>query len=77
MHAQDLERSIRSVTYLVVYYAVQGQPGKYEGYIKALSAVKPIHEVWLDGRKYVIIYQVNEIPETVFEALANLKPISQ
>jgi hypothetical protein len=77
MHAKDLLSSIRSVDYLVVYYAVQGAPGKYEGYIEALSAVEPIHEVWLDGRKYVVIYQVDKISEGVFEALANLKPLPQ
>jgi hypothetical protein len=77
MHAQDLLHAIRSADYLVVYNAVQGQPGKYEDYIKALSSLKPIHEVWLDGRKYVVIYQVNQIPESVYTALANLKPISQ
>jgi hypothetical protein len=74
-HSQDLLREIKSADYLVVYYAAQGQLDKYAGYIEALSAVKPIHEVWLNGRKYVIIYQVDSIPDSVFEALANLKPL--
>ncbi len=72
---KNLLHSIRSADYLVVYYAVQGQPGKYESYIQALSGVKPIHEIWLDGRKYVTIYQVDKIPDGTFEALANLKPL--
>jgi hypothetical protein len=77
MHAKDLLNSIRSVDYLVVYNAVQGAPGKYEDYIEALSGAEPIHEVWLDGRKYASIYQVDKIPESVFEALANLKSSPQ
>ena len=76
-HAEDLVHSIRSSDYLVVYYAVQGNISKYQGYMEALSNAKPIHEVWLDGHKYVVIYQVDKIPESVFEALANLKPLPQ
>jgi 4-amino-4-deoxy-L-arabinose transferase-like glycosyltransferase len=74
-HAQDLIHSIRSSDYVVVYYAVQGGIPSYKGYTEALSEVNPIHEVWLDGRKYVIIYQVDQIPERVLEVLANLKPV--
>jgi hypothetical protein len=74
-HAEDLLNSIRSVNYLVVYYPVQGQISKYAGYVKALTGAKPIHEVWLDGRRYVLIYQVDQIPESVFESLAKLKPL--
>jgi hypothetical protein len=74
LHAEDLLRSIRSSDYVVVYYAVQGKIEKYREYIEALSSVNPIHEIWLDGRKYVIIYQVDQIPESVLDALANLKP---
>jgi hypothetical protein len=39
--------------------------------------MKPIHEVWLDGRKYVVIYQVDQIPESILEILSNLKPVTQ
>jgi hypothetical protein len=77
LHAQDLLHSIRSSEYVVVYYAVQGGITSYHGYIEALSNVKPIHEVWLDGRKYAIIYQVDQIPEVVFQTLADLKPVPQ
>ena len=77
LHAQDLISSIRSSNYLVVYYAVQGHAASYQGYLEALSDVEPIHEVWLNGRKYVIIYQVDQIPGSTLESLANLKPASQ
>ncbi len=77
LHAQDLLHSVRSADYLVVYYAVQGGITKYKGYIDALSAVEPIHEVWLDGYKYVVIYQVDTIPDSVFESLVDLKPLPQ
>jgi hypothetical protein len=77
LHAQDLLHSISSSDYVVVYYAVQGGIKSYQGYIEALSSVKPIHEVWLDGRKYAIIYQVDQIPESVLQALADLQPLPQ
>ncbi len=77
LHGQDLLRSIRSSDYLVVYYAVQGVNMNYRGYIEALSGANPIHEVWLDGRKYAVIYQMDQIPESVLQALADLKPIPQ
>ncbi len=77
VHADDLLHAIKSANYLVVYYAMQGQPGKYRPYINALSGAKPIHEVWIDGRKYVIIYKVDEIPQSVFDALAKLPSAPQ
>ncbi len=75
LHAKDLMREVTSADYLIVYYALQSRLPKYEGYIEALSGAQPLHEVWLDGRKYVVIYQVNQIPESVLNALANLPPI--
>jgi len=77
LHGQDLIHSIRSSDYIVVYYAVQGGVESYKGYIEALSGMKPIHEVWLDGRKYVVIYQVDQIPESILKILSNLKPVTQ
>jgi len=77
LHAQDLIHSIRSADYLVVYYAAQGHFDAYKAYLEVLSPVAPIHEVWLDRRKYVVIYQVNKIPDSVFANLANLKPVTQ
>lgn len=69
-HAEDLVNAIQSADYLVVYYAVQGNTEKYSGLLETLSIVEPIHVVWLDGYKYVLVYSVDTFPASVFEALA-------
>jgi hypothetical protein len=69
-HQEDLLNSIRSADYIVVYYATQGALEKYAKLIQTLSVVDPIHEVWLDGYKYVMVYQVATLPESVFEILS-------
>jgi hypothetical protein len=61
--------AVQSADYLVVYYANQGRQGKYVPFIKTLSVVKPIHEIWLDGYKYVSIYEISSFPPSVIEAL--------
>ena len=71
-HAEDLLNAIRAADYLVVYQANQGQMDKYTGYLGILSTANPLHEVWLNGMKYVIIYRVNDLPSEVFDALSNL-----
>lgn len=76
-HPTELLDALHSADYVVVYYIVQGHMEKYAGYVKALEAVKPIHEVWLDGRKYVVIYRVGDIPQSVFDELANLPLVPQ
>ncbi len=70
-HAEDLVHAVRSSDYVVVYYALQGNLDKYAGFIKALSTVKPVHEVWLNGYRYVVVYKVDDFPVTVFDALAH------
>jgi hypothetical protein len=77
LHARELLESVHSSDYIVVYYAVQGGIDKYGEFLDALSAVEPIHEIWLDGYKYVIIYQVDQIPEDVLQTFADLKPLPQ
>jgi hypothetical protein len=67
-HEQDLVDSVRSADYLVLYYASQGALDKYQPLLKTLSVVRPIHEVWLDDYKYVVIYQVDALPSEVYEA---------
>jgi 4-amino-4-deoxy-L-arabinose transferase-like glycosyltransferase len=67
-HEQDLVDSIRSADYLVLYYASQGALEKYRPLLKTLSVARPIHEVWLDDYKYVVIYQVDALPSEVYEA---------
>ena len=69
-YEEELVNSIQSADYLVLYYANQGQFDKYTPMIETLSVVKPIHEIWLDGYKYVIIYDVSTLPPSVFETLA-------
>ncbi|MEW6404076.1 MAG: glycosyltransferase family 39 protein, partial [Chloroflexota bacterium] len=69
-HDEDLVNAVQNADYVVVYYALQGNLDKYADYVKALSRVEPIHEVWLDGYKYVEIYRVDDFPPAVFEDLA-------
>jgi len=71
-HAQDLLAAVHSSDYVVVYYALQGNLEKYAGLIEALSIVKPMHEVWLNGYKYAVVYRVDDFPATVFDSLAHL-----
>ncbi|RJP49946.1 MAG: phospholipid carrier-dependent glycosyltransferase [Anaerolineaceae bacterium] len=71
-HAVDLLNFVQNADYIVVYYANQGRLEKYKAYLDILSTVEPMHEIWLDGYKYIQIYQVDSFPPGVFEALANL-----
>jgi len=72
----ELLDAIRSADYLVLYYANQGQMDKYSKLIGTLDAVEPLHEIWLDGYKYVIIYDIHEFPPSVYEALAGGENLS-
>lgn len=71
-HAEDLLGHLATSDYLIVYYANQGPLGKYASYLSVLSAVEPIHRVWLDGYEYIRIYDVETFTPEMFEALANL-----
>lgn len=73
-HAQDLLNAVQSADYLVVYYANQVKMEKYATYLGILSTVEPIHEIWLDGYKYVLVYRVDDFPASVYEALATQLP---
>ncbi len=68
-HEKELLREMRSADYLVLYYANQGKMERYARLFDALSTVIPLHEIWMDGYKYVVIYKVEDMPQTVFEAL--------
>ncbi len=68
-HEAELLHEIRSADYLVLYYANQGKMEKYAPLFDVLSVVTPLHEIWMDGYKYVTIYEVSAFPPTVFEAL--------
>lgn len=71
-HAEDLLFHVRNADYIVVYYANQGQLEKYRAYLEILSTAEPLHEIWMNGYRYVVIYKVEALPESIFEALANL-----
>jgi hypothetical protein len=71
-HAEDLLNNIQSADYLVVYYANQVQDEKYSAYLNILSAVKPIHVIWMDGYEYVLIYKLDSLSPEIFKALGNL-----
>lgn len=71
-HATDLLNYLTSADYLVVYYANQSQLSKYDAYLDILSNAEPIHEIWMNGYKYVQIYRVDSFSPEIFEALANL-----
>jgi 4-amino-4-deoxy-L-arabinose transferase-like glycosyltransferase len=69
-HKEDLINAIRTADYLVLYYAAQGTADKYQPVLKILSVAQPIHEIWLNDYKYVIIYKIDTLPAEVFEAFA-------
>ena len=71
-HAEDLLNNLQASDYLVVYYANQSQLEKYSPFLDVLSAVEPIHVIWMNGYEYVQIYKVDSIPPEIFEALADL-----
>jgi hypothetical protein len=71
-HASDLLGHLEASDYLIVYYANQGELSKYADYLSVLSAVDPIHIIWLDGYEYVRIYDVKTFTPEMFEALADL-----
>ncbi|MDO9301417.1 MAG: hypothetical protein Q7T89_08535, partial [Anaerolineales bacterium] len=68
-YEKDFIKAIHSADYLVLYYANQGKIEKYAPLFDTLSVVQPLHEIWMDGYKYVVIYEVSALPPTVFEAL--------
>lgn len=73
MHTGELLDAVQDSDYLVVYYAAQGQFPKYGDFLNILSTVKPFHEIWLHGYKYVVIYQVDQFSNAVMDSLATLQ----
>jgi hypothetical protein len=71
-HAEDLLRNLQDSDYLVVYYANQIQMEKYHEYLDILSAIAPLHVIWMDGYEYVRIYKVDDFTPDIFTALENL-----
>jgi len=69
-HEQDLLMALNEADYLVIYYAVQGRLSKYAKLMNGLSAVEPMHVVWLDGYEYVRIYRVADLPQSFYAAIS-------
>jgi hypothetical protein len=42
---------------------------RYRPLFEALNVMIPLHEIWMNGYKYVSIYKVEDLPQSVFEAL--------
>lgn len=66
----ELLSAIQSADYLVVYYAAQSQSDRYDQLLAALSAVQPLHEIWLNDYKYVVVYDVGTLSPAVLTELA-------
>lgn len=61
-HEQELRDAIEASDYLVIYYAVQGKVEKYTPLLEQLKSVEPLHEIWMDGYKYAVIYASASLP---------------
>jgi hypothetical protein len=70
-YESEFLEALQSADYLVVYYAAQIQSDRYDSFFKTLSEVNPMHEVWLDDYKYVLIYDLNVVPPSIIDKLAN------
>ncbi|MGE5251583.1 MAG: glycosyltransferase family 39 protein [Bacteroidota bacterium] len=68
-HEQDLLIALEGADYLVLYPAVQGDLPKYARLFEALSSVEPVKEIWLNGYRYAVIYQVDAFSLDVYRAL--------
>jgi hypothetical protein len=62
-------KELTSADYLVVYYAAQIQSNRYDSFFESLSGVAPLHEIWLNDYKYVIVYDLRTLPESTLQAL--------
>ena len=71
-HATDLLSNLQNADFLVVYTANQGKLEKYHSYLNILSKLEPIHEIYMDDYIYVQIYDVDSMPQEIFDALADL-----
>jgi 4-amino-4-deoxy-L-arabinose transferase-like glycosyltransferase len=68
-HEQDLKEALEGADYLVLYPAVQGLLPKYAHLFEALSSVKPVKEISLNGYRYALIYRVDSFSADVREKL--------
>jgi hypothetical protein len=61
---------MRKAEYLVVYSAVQDYQPESREFLSALSGVQPEHEITIRGSVAARIYRISEIPESVYEKMA-------
>ncbi len=68
-YGQNSLDNLRSVDYLVVYYAQQKRRNLPVGFIALLEPAVPEKVIWFNGIEYVRIYRVRDLPDTLFKAL--------
>ncbi|MGE5251584.1 MAG: glycosyltransferase family 39 protein [Bacteroidota bacterium] len=66
----DVIRGMRWSEYIVVYSAVQESLPECAGFLAALKDVKPEKVIVLDGMEAVRVYRSQDIPESVYQKLA-------
>lgn len=57
---------LEDADYLVIYYYHQLQRNVPEKLLRDLAGVDPEHTIWINGVQYVRIYQVDELPKSVY-----------
>ncbi len=68
-HELELKEALEGADYLVLYPAVQGLLPKYDHLFAALEEVPPLHEIFLDGYRYAVIYRVDSFTPSVYAEL--------
>ncbi|GAB4542524.1 MAG: hypothetical protein Fur002_12930 [Anaerolineales bacterium] len=68
-HKTELREALNAADYLVIYFAVQGKLEKYQPLLNALAEALPAHEIWLDGYRYVLIYDLRGLSPAAMETL--------
>ena len=66
----DVIKGLRWSEYVVVYAAVQDRLPECAAFVRAMRAVKPEQVIFVDHVEYVRIYRSQDIPESVYAALA-------
>ncbi len=67
---QDSLDHLRSVDYLVVYYAQQNKRDIPTGFIQIMEPAVAEKIIWFNGIEYIRIYKVSDLPESVFKGLS-------
>lgn len=66
---QQIVEEIKSCDYLVLYPIIRYKQPETEKLFTAFENVTPQKTIVINGKDYVYIYNVSEIPETLYEAL--------